>query len=40
MVRIADSDGWVVAKKLNQKPFIESEEDRRQLTEARQDGKQ
>ena len=28
MIRIADSDGWVVAEKLNLIPVIESEEDR------------
>ena len=39
-IRIADSDGWVVAKKFNQKPLVESEEDRRRLREARQGGKQ
>ena len=34
-IRIADSDGWVVAKK----PLVESEEDSRRLREARQGGK-
>ena len=37
--RIADSDGWVVVKKFNQKPLVESEGDRRHQREARQDGK-
>ena len=38
-IRIADSDGWVVAKKFNQKLLVESEEDRRWLREARQGGR-
>ena len=38
-IRIADSDGWVVAKKFNQKRLVESEEDSRRLRKARQGGK-
>ena len=38
-IRMADSDGWVVAKKFYQKLWEKSEEDRRRLREARQGGK-